>query len=142
MRKVMKFLIADDEKRNRILMERILAPFGRCDLAINGQEAVEAFELAMLDREPYDLVCLDIMMPEMDGQEALRQIRATEQKLAAHHDSAEPPSMSRIFMVTAMDIREEVIEAFFHGGCTDYLVKPITRDRILDKMREHDLVRE
>lgn len=135
-------------------MERILSSFGSCDLAVNGQEAVEAFELALLDDEPYDLICLDIMMPVMDGQEALRRIREMERKQSiknqikaemengpAKKQSQEPPG-TRIFMVTALDTQKDVVEAFFYGGCTDYLTKPITRDRIVEKLRKYDLIRE
>ncbi|MEO5345472.1 MAG: response regulator [Magnetococcus sp. YQC-9] len=133
----MKILIADDEAHNRLLMEKILSPYGVCDLMVNGQEALEACEMALLDGDPYDLVCLDIMMPEMDGQEALRRIRELER--AQGGDEHEEMV---IFMVTALNTEEHVVQAFFRGGCTDYLGKPVTRDKVIEKMRQYNLIAE
>ena len=130
----MKILIADDERYNRVILGKILAPYGNFDLAINGKEAVEAFELALLDGEPYDLVCLDIMMPEMDGHEALKKIRKLEAE-----NGLQGSKETAIFMVTALDTEKHVVEAFFHGGCTDYLVKPITREKIIEKLKQYGL---
>lgn len=133
----MKILITDDEPHNRLLLEKILSPYGPCDLVNNGQEALEAFEVALLDGTPYDLVCLDIMMPEMDGQEALRRIRELER-----NQSIDETQESIIFMVTALNTEEHVVQAFFRGGCTDYLAKPVTRDKVLGKMRQYNLIEE
>ncbi|MBF0192116.1 MAG: response regulator [Magnetococcales bacterium] len=133
----MKILITDDESHNRLLMEKILAPYGNCDLVVNGKEAVEAFEMALLDGDPYDLACLDIMMPEMDGQEALRKIREIERE----HNIDETQE-AVIFMVTALNTEEQVVQAFFRGGCTDYLAKPVTRDKVVEKMRQYNLIEE
>ncbi|MBF0154313.1 MAG: response regulator [Magnetococcales bacterium] len=132
----MKIMIADDELNNRILLERILSPYGECDFVINGREAIEAFELAMMDNKPYDLICLDIMMPEVDGQEALKTMRDMER--GGRPDGKE----TIIFMVSALDTEEQVVKAFFRGGCSDYLAKPITRDKVLDKLRQYRLIPE
>ncbi|MBF0427672.1 MAG: response regulator [Magnetococcales bacterium] len=131
----MKILISDDENHNRMLMEKILSPYGMCDLVENGLEAVEAFELSLADGEPYDFICLDIMMPEMDGQEALRRIRALERD-----QNIDESDEAVIFMVTALNTEDQVVQAFFRGGCTDYLAKPVTRDKVLDKMRQYNLI--
>ena len=74
----MKALIVEDDFTSRLLLQGLLQPFGVCHVCINGKEAVEAFKIALDQKEPYDLVCLDIMMPEMDGQTALKEIRAIE----------------------------------------------------------------
>lgn len=72
----MKALIADDDYATQIILKDILSEFFDCDLVENGIEAVQAFEVATADGTPYDLICLDIMMPIMTGQEALGEIRA------------------------------------------------------------------
>jgi PAS domain-containing protein len=53
-----------------------VASYGECHIAVNGREAVAAFQAALKSGQRYNLVCVDIMMPEMDGQTALKQIRA------------------------------------------------------------------
>lgn len=71
----MRILMAEDDFVSRVLLQNILSSYGDVDVTINGLEAVEAFSLAFDEGQPYDLVCLDIMMPEMDGLEALKEIR-------------------------------------------------------------------
>ncbi|MEO5331533.1 MAG: response regulator [Magnetococcus sp. YQC-5] len=131
----MNALIVDDIPENRNLLADILKPFAQCDVAANGLEAVEIFEAELVDGSPYDLVLLDIMMPVMDGQEALKKMRALEQE---HHVPEE--NQTAIIMITAVDAMSEITEAFEKGGCTDYLHKPITRGKLLVKLGEHGLV--
>ncbi len=64
----MRSLVVDDELISRMLLQKLLAPLGECHIAVNGKEAIEAFLLADETRQPYDLICLDIMMPGIDGQ--------------------------------------------------------------------------
>ena len=74
----MKYLIVEDDFAARRLLQRYLSNYGDCDIAVDGNEAVEAFRQAVDEKEPYDLICLDIMMPNMDGHEALKVIRQIE----------------------------------------------------------------
>ncbi len=128
----MRILVVDDEPYNRMLLQQMLKPVGECDLAIDGREAVEAFMMALDEGQPYDLILLDIMMPEMNGQDALKSIRAYEQEqgVAGGNETV-------IFMTTALDTETQVVEAFFKGRCTDYLTKPIQREVLFDKLREY-----
>jgi two-component system, chemotaxis family, chemotaxis protein CheY len=131
----MKTLIVEDDFISRLLLQKLLTPYGACHQAANGREGVEAFSLALKDGQPYDLVCLDIMMPEMDGQEVLKNLRRLEKEegVKAGHES-------RIFMTTAIDSMDNVMEAYYRGGCTTYLVKPIDKGRLLDALREYKLL--
>ncbi|MBF0153020.1 MAG: response regulator [Magnetococcales bacterium] len=131
----MKCLIVDDVIENRRLLHTILLPCGPCDMAIDGLEAVKFVEAALDEQEPYDLILLDIMMPKLDGQSALIKIRALEKEhgITGAHESV-------IIMVTANDSPLAAIEAFFKGYCTDYLMKPITRQSLMDKLKEYGLV--
>ncbi|MBF0589799.1 MAG: response regulator [Magnetococcales bacterium] len=129
----MKVLIVDDQFENRKLLRVMLKNHASCDMVGNGMEAVEMFEGELLEGAPYDLVLLDIMMPGMDGQEALRKIRAIErEREITGSDEA------KVIMITALDSPKQVIQAFFQGGCTDYLTKPITQKILLDKLVEND----
>ena len=130
----MRILIVDDEPHNRLLLQQILKSVGECDLAVDGREAVEAFMVALDDGLPYDLVLLDIMMPEMNGQDALRSIRAYEQE---HGLTGAKEAV--IFMVTALDTESQVVEAFFKGRCTDYITKPVRQEVLFNKLKEYNL---
>ena len=125
----MKILIAEDDFASRKFMLKFLAKYAEVDVTVDGQEAVNAFELAMEDGEPYDLVCLDVMMPNMDGLEALETIRQIE----AGSQSA---NRARIIMTTALNEVNQVDKAF-QLGCEGYAVKPIDTEKflmIMDKM--------
>ena len=130
----MRILIVEDEFSARRILKEILSPYGDCDTVVDGEEAVEAFMLAMEEKAPYDLICMDIMMPNMDGLEALKRIRQTE-KDSGILGSAEV----KVIMVTALDNPKTVFEAFYKGGATSYIVKPINKIRVLDEVRSFGL---
>lgn len=75
----MKTLIVEDDFTSRLLLQTFLNPYGESHVAVDGIEAIEAFMLACAEKYPYDLVCLDIMMPRMDGHEVLKRIRGMEE---------------------------------------------------------------
>ncbi len=131
----MKTLIAEDDITSQVLLREILSPFGECHVAVDGKEAVEAFETALADQNPYDLLCLDIMMPEMDGQEALKQVRELE-KQTGNPGSPEV----KVIMISALDDPKNVVEAYYKGGATDYLIKPVKKTALLEMIRELDLI--
>ena len=126
----MRILIAEDDFYSRKLMLAYLTPLGDCDVAANGLEAWEAFLDAADEGNPYQLICLDIMMPEMDGQVVLQKIREEEDKRAlGRHKRA------KILMVTALD-EMKVIMSSFHSLCDGYIMKPLEKGQLLDKVRE------
>ncbi|MBF0158081.1 MAG: response regulator [Magnetococcales bacterium] len=131
----MKILIVDDILENRKLLQDLLKPYGSCDMAADGVEALTFVEAAIDEEEPYDLILLDVMMPRMDGQLALEKIRTLEQERGLSGAGE-----SIIFMVTANDSPRQAASAFFKGYCTDYLMKPVMRQVLLDKMREYRLI--
>lgn len=131
----MKTLIVEDDFISRKIMKELLAPLGESDIAIDGAEAIQAFRLAHEERRPYDLICMDIMMPNMDGHEALARIREYEKErgIAAANEV-------KVIMTTALDDPRNVVEAFYRGGATSYLVKPITRQNLMKEIRSHGLL--
>ena len=101
---------------------------------MNGREAVEAVRAALDDAEAYDLICLDIMMPEMDGYEALNGIRGAEEARGILSTKG-----ARVFMTTALNGVKNVVEAF-RGLCDVYLCKPIDRAMVVKHLREYRLI--
>jgi two-component system chemotaxis response regulator CheY len=131
----MKTLVVEDDFVSRLVLQKMLMPFGICNVAVNGKEAVEAFILAQNEGEPYDLICMDIMMPEMNGREALKIIRQKEIDL-----NIPPQNETKIVMITALDTPKEVIDAYYQGGCTSYLVKPINKVKVINTVKELELI--
>jgi len=121
----MRFLIVEDDFTSRRFMQSILSPYGDCDIAVNGKEAVEAFQASRKGAE-YDLVCLDIMMPEMDGQEALRHIREIEKSRGIRSTEE-----VKVIITTALNDPKNVVEAYYKGGATSYITKPIGRQQFI-----------
>lgn len=128
----MKMLVVDDELNNRVLLQKLLEPYGEVDVVIDGLESVEAFQLAHTESQPYDMIFMDIMMPEMDGHQAVQHIRKKESEMGIA-----PRDEAKIIMVTALDSPKEVMKAYYRDGCTDYVTKPITKQKIDDKLKEY-----
>ena len=99
-----------------------------------GKQGVDAVRTALQAGDPYDLVCLDIMMPEMDGQEALKQIRQLEQEAGVTAEKR-----ARVIMTTAHADRDNVLEAI-QGQCDYFLVKPIDNRALLEELRRLGLI--
>ncbi|MBF0615091.1 MAG: response regulator [Magnetococcales bacterium] len=131
----MKCLIVDDYLENRQLLFGFLQAYGKCDMAVHGGEAVDLFADALESGEPYDLVLLDIMMPEMNGQVALQQMRSLEKEYGMIGANE-----AVIIMVTALDSPWAATDAFFKGYCTDYLTKPITKQILIEKLLEYRII--
>lgn len=130
----MRILIAEDDFTSRVLLQEFLKKYGSSHIAINGQEAVEAARVALEAKTPYDLICLDIMMPVMDGQAALRQIRALEEAQGITSTYG-----AKILMVTALDDVKNSMAAF-HNLCDGYLVKPVNIKLLVAKLHELKLI--
>ncbi len=131
----MKTLIAEDDFTSRLLLQEFMQPYGPPHIAVSGTEALEAVRAALEAGKPYDLMCLDIMMPEMDGQRALEEIRLMEkEKEIAGADRM------KIIMTTSLGDRSNVITAVQHQ-CDSFLIKPVDRAKLLDELRKLKLIR-
>ena len=130
----MRTLIVEDDFTSRLLLQSFLSPYGECHIAVNGREAVDAFRAAQASGKKYDLVCMDIMMPEMDGQEAVREIRAVEEAGGTLSTTG-----AKIIMITALDDVKSVVKAFM-GLCDAYLFKPIDTGKLLGHLKDLHLV--
>ena len=130
----MKTLVIDDDYDARFVMQNVLAPYGICDAATGGGEALTLFAKACDEGKPYDLVLLDIMMPDMDGNEVRRAIRAEE-----FRRNVEEKKQARIIMLTALSDKQNAAAAF-RDQCDAFFVKPIVIQDLLAKIQAMGLI--
>lgn len=125
----MRILIVEDDVASRFLMSELLAAYGACHVAVDGEEAVEATRKSLDEGQPYDLICLDIMMPRKDGKTALIEIREMESR-----HGIRPGDGARIIMTTTVSDARTIIESF-NEQCEAYLIKPITKEKLMEQIR-------
>ena len=126
----MKILIVDDEYVSREKAVAILSQYGDCSTATSGKDALLAFNLAHDEGQPFDLMTLDISMPDMDGLSVLHLIRRGEQ--------ARKISLGRglkVIMLTASQDSKTIMTSF-REGCEAYLVKPFNKESVLGALKE------
>jgi two-component system chemotaxis response regulator CheY len=131
----MRILIVEDDFVGRKVMHQLLLEYGECDVAVDGLEAVKAFDLAWQENRPYDVLFLDIMMPNMSGHEALKIIREKEKQRGVL-----PVNEVKVIMASALDDVKNVTQSFFQGGASAYLVKPIERRKVIEELRKLGLI--
>lgn len=112
-----RLLIVDDEQYNLQLLTRLFGQVCDVDEAKNGKQA-----LVLLEKKQFDVVLLDIMMPEMNGLEVLDHIRTT-------HDISELP----VVLISAMNQKSQVARGI-QMGANDYITKPIDVDIVLARV--------
>lgn len=132
----MRILIVEDDLASRTFLYKFMSRYGDCDITVDGMEAVEAFMMAHDEKQPYDLIFLDIMMPKLDGIKALKAIRGLEEE-----KGIEPLERAKIIMTTALNDTENVKEAF-EIGCEAYAAKPIDTSKMLEVMEKLELIRQ
>jgi len=131
----MKTLIVEDDFLARALLSTLLSEYGICHVAVNGREALDAIERAFADEDPYDLICFDIMMPVMNGQEALLELRKMEMEKGLTGQDA-----TKVIMITAIDDSKNVMTAFRQGQCEAYLTKPLDRHKLIGHIKSLGLI--
>ena len=130
----LRMLLVEDDFVSRLLLQTFLSGYGECHIAVNGREAVEAYCSAWDRGQRYNFVCMDIMMPEMDGCEAVRRVRAFEESHGVFLNSG-----AKIIMTTTVREFKEVIRCF-KELCDAYLIKPIDLGKLLGHMKSYRLV--
>jgi two-component system chemotaxis response regulator CheY len=130
----MKSLVIEDDYITSMVLQEMLLAYGTADIAENGLLGVNAVEKSIQTNEFYDVIFSDIMMPEMDGMEALEKIREIE----SNHN-IEGKDRTKIIMCTALDDYETVKKSFFNQ-CDGYLVKPFTTEKVSEALKNLNLI--
>ncbi|HWR04979.1 MAG TPA: response regulator [Humidesulfovibrio sp.] len=122
----MRILIAEDDSTSARYMSGLLARFGECVVVEDGELALAAYKAALEEGKPFQLICLDIMMPRKNGQEVLEDIRQLERAA-----DMKPGQGVKIIMTTALGDVRSVMSAY-KGGATAYITKPILTERLYE----------
>jgi two-component system chemotaxis response regulator CheY len=131
----MRILIAEDDPATQKLMQRYLSSHGDCTVAVNGEDAVNAFIEAQNQKQPYDLLCLDIMMPKKSGHQVLEDVRRVESE-----SGISGLDCVKIIMTTALGDSKNVIIAF-REGCEAYVVKPVKKEKLYEEMEKLGVIK-
>jgi len=119
-------LVAEDNEINALLIRSLLTRLGHHTvIATNGTETIETWLAAKSAGTPYDLVLMDVQMPELDGIEAAKRIRA--------HEAGEPARRTPILALTANTLIEDRY-ACFEAGMDGFLIKPLDRDKLAEAL--------
>lgn len=122
-----KVLIAEDNVESQKVLLDGLKNLAECCVAPTGQDALDQYQKAVKTKTPFDFILLDVTMPEMDGFQALKAIRAHEEKLK------EAKQESFVIMVTAY--RDTLMEKY-NMGWDDFMIKPIDPKALIQKMKD------
>lgn len=130
----MRILVVDDEVVSRKKMMKSVSELGSCEGVQNGNAALSAVRTALEEWKLYDLITLDISMPDISGTDVLTSIRALETERGLDDEER-----ATILMVTShSDI--ETVKACV-GKCDGYIIKPFNKEVIMEKLKKTGLIR-
>ena len=131
----MKCLIVEDDTISSQVMGKMIFKHGSFDVAVDGQKAIALFLQAHESGSPYQLILMDIMMPEVDGLASLLTMRQKEA------DMKIPWAQKvKVIMTTALDDPRTMMKALFESDASSYLVKPIRLQKLEDELRVLKLI--
>jgi two-component system chemotaxis response regulator CheY len=130
-----RYLVVDDDELGRLILQEFLSEFAPCDCAVNGREALEFFEKALEGGSPYDLICVDLVMPEMNGLAFIRKIRAIEKTHPFYTDHR-----TKIFVISASDSQWDKADLILDNLCEDFISKPFNRNALRANLLKNDLI--
>ena len=131
----MRILIVEDDMVSRKFLFKLLSKYGECDLVVDGLEAIDAFMMSIKDGMPYDLICLDIMMPKVDGVKVLKVMRDLE-----NQKGIKAEGRAKVIMTTAL-AETQFVQKAFEIGCDAYAAKPIDTEKMLEVIKKLGLIK-
>jgi two-component system chemotaxis response regulator CheY len=128
---MVKCLIVDDDELGRELIVHYLDGVAECDMASNGALAVEMFRAAFELGSPYELIILDIVMPEMDGNMAAKEIRLIEKEWGVSINNG-----VTIIVLSSLNTPADVIQAYVSARSAAHLLKPVQPDKLIATLKK------
>jgi two-component system, chemotaxis family, chemotaxis protein CheY len=127
----MKILIVDDDPTFRMLLKKILERYGlsNYEFAVDGQNAIENFTHCLDTGQPYDLIFLDVNMPNKNGINTIQEIRAMERARRI-----DPNKFVKVIMITSTT-DDIVLANAYESLCDGYVVKPYNQSTIIDQLK-------
>lgn len=132
---MLKILLVDDSKSAQQKICSIMSRYGECDQAYNGQEAVEMFTASLKMDSAYDLIVMDIVMPKMDGLEAVKEIRRIQKSEDVPEDQG-----AKIIMLTSKADPGHMMKAHFEVGVATYITKPFEERTLIEALTNLGLI--
>jgi two-component system, chemotaxis family, chemotaxis protein CheY len=126
----MKTLIVEDELTSRIILQKFLSPYGEVQVSSNGEEAINTFNNALDQGYPFDLICMDFLMPELDGRTALIRIRAIEKERGINY-----ADRVKVIMITGFGKIEKEF-GDMTSMCDAIILKPIFKDNLKEILKK------
>lgn len=132
---MLRILIVEDEPVNREVLLLSLRDIGECQAVVTGEEAVLAHASALAEARPFDVVFLDILLPGMNGLQALEQLRAQEDERQTPQDRRVP-----VIITTGLDDDHMASRAFIQGQAVSYMTKPFRPGQISEELQKLGLI--
>ncbi|MBV5339959.1 MAG: response regulator [Deltaproteobacteria bacterium] len=123
---MVRCLVVDDDELGRELISQYLEGVADCEMAENGLKAVDKFRTAFEGGTPYDLIILDLVMPEMDGHAAAKEIRTIEKEWGVSINDG-----VNIIVLSSLSTPGDVIHAYVSARSAAHLLKPVQPDKLL-----------
>jgi len=132
---VVRCLVVDDDELGRELICHYLEGIAVCDMAEDGLKAVDLFRSAFEGGQPYNLIILDIVMPEMDGHTAAKEIRLIEKEWGVSiHEGV------TVIVLSSLNTPDAVINAYLSARSAAHLVKPVQPEKLLETLSKMGLL--
>jgi two-component system chemotaxis response regulator CheY len=126
----MDSLIVEDDQITRTILEKWLKSFGKVEVARNGEEGFDAYDVSLKSGYPYALICLDIHMPGLSGHQVLEKIRKAEAAMGLTSGKG-----AKVLMVTADGNMDSVMKAY-KFECDGYLQKPLNKEKLMKALSD------